>query len=144
MKFLALLLAAALLVGCTAQPQPTTEASTEAPLYTPGHALEIQTSGMMQVFPTEATGFCQVWAMGEDVLLSGDGKLTRLSGSSLTPKAQREAAAVLRTGSDGVWLFDGSMVQVLDGDFSLLQTVSVPDAVVGVPALGENRLYYLS
>ena len=144
MKFLALLLAAALLVGCTAQPQPTTETSTEAPLYTPGHSLEIQTSGMMQVFPTEATGFCRVWAMGEDVLLSGDGKLTRLSGDSLTPCAQRETAAVLRTGSDGLWLFDGSTVQILDGDFSLLQTVSVPDAVVGVPALGENRLYYLS
>ena len=144
MKFLALLLAL-LLVGCTAQPNPPdTEASTAGALYTPGHSLETQTSGMMQVFPTEDTGFCRIWAMGEDVLLSGDGKLMRLSGEQLTPKCEREADTVLQTGADGVWLFNGSEVQILDGDFSLLQTVSIPEEVLGVPGLEGNRLYYLS
>ena len=143
MKFLALLLAL-LLAGCAAQPTPTTETTAADALYTPGHRLETQTSGMMQVFPTETSGFCRIWAMGEDVLLSGDGKLTCLSGASLTPSSTRQADTVLQTGSDGVWLFDGSAVQILDGSFALLQTVSVPDEVLGVPGLEGSRLYYLS
>lgn len=143
MKFLALLLAL-LLAGCAAQPTPTTETTAADALYTPGHRLETQTSGMMQVFPTETSGFCRIWAMGEDVLLSGDGKLTRLSGASLTPGSTRQADTVLQTGSDGVWLFDGSAVQILDGSFALLQTVSIPDEVLGVPGLEGSRLYYLS
>ena len=143
MKFLALLLAL-LLAGCAAQPTPTTETTAADALYTPGHSLETQTSGMMQVFPTEVSGFCRIWAMGEDVLLSGDGKLTRLSGASLTPGSTRQADTVLQTGSDGVWLFDGSAVQILDGSFALLQTVSIPDVVLGVPGLEGSRLYYLS
>ena len=143
MKFLALLLAL-LLAGCAAQPTPTTEATAADALYTPGHRLETQTSGMMQVFPTETSGFCRIWAMGEDVLLSGDGKLTCLSGASLTPGSTRQADTVLQTGSDGVWLFDGSAVQILDGSFALLQTVTIPDEVLGVPGLEGSRLYYLS
>lgn len=143
MKFLALLLAL-LLAGCAAQPTPTTETTAADALYTPGHRLETQTSGMMQVFPTETSGFCRIWAMGEDVLLSGDGKLTRLSGASLTPGSTRQADTVLQTGSDGVWLFDGSAVQILDGSFALLQTVTIPDVVLGVPGLEGSRLYYLS
>lgn len=143
MKFLALLLAL-LLAGCAAQPAPTTETTVAGALYTPGHSLETQTSGMMQVFPTEVSGFCRIWAMGEDVLLSGDGELTRLSGASLTPGSTRQADTVLQTGSDGVWLFDGSAVQILDGSFALLQTVSIPDVVLGVPGLEGSRLYYLS
>lgn len=143
MKFLALLLAL-LLAGCAAQPAPTTETTAADALYTPGHSLETQTSGMMQVFPTEVSGFCRIWAMGEDVLLSGDGELTRLSGASLTPGSTRQADTVLQTGSDGVWLFDGSAVQILDGSFALLQTVSIPDVVLGVPGLEGSRLYYLS
>lgn len=63
MKFLALLLAL-LLAGCAAQPTPTTETTAADALYTPGHRLETQTSGMMQVFPTETSGFCRIWAMG--------------------------------------------------------------------------------
>lgn len=143
MKFLALLLAL-LLAGCAAQPTPTTETTAADALYTPGHRLETQTSGMMQVFPTETSGFCRIWAMGEDVLLSGDRKLTRLSGASLTPGSTRQADTVLQTGSDGVWLFDGSAVQILDGSFALLQTVTIPDEVLGVPGLEGSRLYYLS
>ena len=143
MKFLALLLAL-LLAGCAAQPTPTTETTAADALYTPGHRLETQTSGMMQVFPTETSGFCRIWAMGEDVLLSGDGKLTRLSGASLTPSSTRQADTVLQTGSDGVWLFDGSAVQILDGSFALLQTVTIPDEVLGVPGLEGSQLYYLS
>lgn len=143
MKFLALLLAL-LLAGCAAQPTPTTETTAADALYTPGHCLETQTSGMMQVFPTETSGFCRIWAMGEDVLLSGDGKLTCLSGASLTPSSTRQADTVLQTGSDGVWLFDGSAVQILDGSFALLQTVSIPDIVLGVPGLEGSQLYYLS
>lgn len=143
MKFLALLLVL-LLAGCAAQPVPTTETTAANALYTPGHSLETQTSGMMQVFPTETSGFCRIWAMGEDVLLSGDGKLTRLSGASLTPSSTRQADTVLQTGSDGVWLFDGSAVQILDGSFALLQTVTIPDEVLGVPGLEGSRLYYLS
>ena len=143
MKFLALLLAL-LLAGCAAQPTPTTETTAADALYTPGHRLETQTSGMMQVFPTETSGFCRIWAMGEDVLLSGEGKLTRLSGASLTPGSTRQADTVLQTGSDGVWLFDGSAVQILDGSFALLQTVTIPDEVLGVPGLEGSRLYYLS
>lgn len=143
MKFLALLLAL-LLAGCAAQSAPTTETTVAGALYTPGHSLETQTSGMMQVFPTEVSGFCRIWAMGEDVLLSGDGELTRLSGASLTPGSTRQADTVLQTGSDGVWLFDGSAVQILDGSFALLQTVSIPDVVLGVPGLEGSRLYYLS
>lgn len=143
MKFLALLLAL-LLAGCAAQPTPTTETTAADALYTPGHRLETQTSGMMQVFPTETSGFCRIWAMGEDVLLSGDGKLTRLSGASLTPGSTRQADTVLQTGNDGVWLFDGSAVQILDGSFALLQTVTIPDEVLGVPGLEGSQLYYLS
>ena len=51
MKFLALLLAL-LLAGCAAQSDPTTETTVAGALYTTGHSLETQTSGMMQVFQT--------------------------------------------------------------------------------------------
>ena len=146
MRLLAALLAALLLAGCASQPAETTQATGEDALHVPGHSLETQTSGIMQVFPTEADSFCQLWAMGEDLLLQSGGVLTRLSGPNLTPQARMEAQTVLRSGGDGVWLFDGSAVSVLDENFTLLQTVSIPDPVIGVPGLDEDgrALYYLT
>ena len=146
MKFLAALLAVLLLAGCASQPAETTQATGEDALHVPGHSLETQTSGIMQVFPTEAESFCQLWAMGEDLLLQSGGVLTRLSGPNLTPQAKMDAQTVLRSGGDGVWLFDGSAVSVLDENFTLLQTISVPDPVIGVPGMDESgrALYYLT
>ena len=146
MRLLAALLAVLLLAGCASQPAETKQATGEDALHVPGHSLETRTSGIMQVFPTEADSFCQLWAMGEDLLLQSGGVLTRLSGPNLTPQARMEAQTVLHSGGDGVWLFDGSAVSVLDENFTLLQTVSVPDPVVGVPGLDEDgrALYYLT
>ena len=82
MKFLALLLAL-LLAGCAAQPTPTTETTAADALYTPGHRLETQTSGMMQVFPTETSGFCRIWA---------DRKSTRLNSSHVSESRMPSSA----------------------------------------------------
>lgn len=146
MKFLAALLAVLLLAGCASQSIEPAETTRENALHVPGHSLETQTSGIMQVFPTEAESFCQLWAMGEDLLLQSGGVLTRLSGPNLTPQAKMDAQTVLRSGGDGVWLFDGSTVSVVDENFTLLQTISIPDPVVGVPGMDESgrALYYLT
>ena len=92
MKFLAALLAVLLLAGCASQPAETTQATGEDALHVPGHSLETQTSGIMQVFPTEAESFCQLWAMGEDLLLQSSGVLTRLS--SVLPRSAVSAVCI--------------------------------------------------
>lgn len=145
-RFAALLALLLLLSGCAEKPAGPTETTGTDALHVPGHDLESRTSGIMQVYPTDAESFCQLWAMGEDLLLQSGGVLTRLSGPGLTPRASTEARTVLRTGADGVWLFDGSTISVLDENFTLLQTVSVPDPVIGVPGLNEGgtALYYLT
>ena len=66
LKPFALLLCALLLVGCST-PQGASEPPAELPaqtLHSPGHTLETQTRGMLQVFPTGIRGDCGAFAMG--------------------------------------------------------------------------------
>ena len=148
MKLLAAMLALLLLVGCAAPGQETETAPTKVdPLHSPGHILESQTSGIIQVFPTEQTAFSRVYPMGQELLLQSGGSLVRLTGSSLTPGAKGEAQVVLRTDPDGVWLFDGvrQQVVILGSDLEELQTIALPGTVLGTPGLSEDGrfLYYL-
>ena len=146
MKFLAVLLALFLLTGCTGpkvENLPPTE-STQA-LYAPGHTLETQTQGVIQVFPTQETGFCHIHPMGEDLLLQCGGNITRLSGPGLQETAQGSTQVVLRTDADGAWVLTSHTVSVLDGDLQELQTISLPDTLSGIPGLSPDSryLYYL-
>ena len=147
MKFLAAVLALLLLTGCTAAPAETQPSSdTSASLHVPGHSLETQTRGILQVYPTEESAFSRVYSMGEDLLLQSGDKLTRFAGSSLTPQVQTQGDIILRADPDGVWVFRQEQVVILDSDFQELQTISLPDPVVGIPGLSADSryLYYLS
>ena len=90
MKLLAAVLALLCLTGCGQKdlPVPEPDPVPEQSLHAPGHPLEQQTSGIIEVFPTERAGTCQLYTMGSSLLLLDDtgisvftGKGLRLSGS---------------------------------------------------------------
>ena len=146
MKFLAALLAVFLLTGCAApkeEAQPNTEA-TQA-LQDPGQALEAQTQGAIQVFPTGETGLCRLYPMGEDLLLQCGGSLSRRSGPGFQEAAQGSTQVVLRTDPDGAWVLTSHTVSVLDSALQELQTIPLPETLSGIPALSPDSryLYYL-
>ena len=102
-RMLPFLLAAVLLVGCSAAPQPTvpatedpttaateTTAPTPVGYYDPESTLEAATNGALQVYPLYRADATQIVPMGDCLLLfSGENAttLTLLAGSDLYAKA---------------------------------------------------------
>ena len=145
MRMFALLLALFLLAGCSAPAEnPTAPTASTQALLVPGHTLETQTRGLIQVFPTQETEFSRVYPMGTELLLQSGGSLNRLSGTSLQPQAQGQAQVVLRTDADGIWVFRDGSVVILDSSFQELQTIALPASLRGTPGLSGDglRLYY--
>ena len=165
-RIVSLLLIALMLWGCSADPQPTvppteipaTEATVPAPVgyYDPGSALEAATNGALQVYPLYRSDAAQIVPMGEDLLLfSGENAttLTLLAGNDLYVKAAANLSCriqaddpAVQASSKGVTYYDEAARELVFLDAQLKEgtRISMPEAMVGSPALSANRknLYY--
>ena len=167
-RFIPILLAALILCGCAAPQQeipasqaPTTSA-TEAPAptpvgyYDPNSALEALTGGALQVYPLYRSDVTGIVPMDQGVLVfSGETAttLTLLAGSDLYVKAvanlncliQADDPAVQVSGK-GVTYYDAATRELvfLDAGLNEGTRISMPEDMVGTPALSANRkkLYY--
>ena len=165
-----ILLAALLLWGCGAEPQPETtvpaptetqQATETTPtipegLYDPDSYLEEATNGALQVYPLNRGDAVEIVRMGEDLLLfSGENAttLTRLSGDSRYISAVanlncliRAADPAVKVSEKGVTYFDEATRELVFLDASLKEGTRfpMPADMVGSPALSSNRknLYY--
>lgn len=154
-RFLWLILALALLTGCTGAVEdhtPTTEPTQmiEPGIYTPGHTLEIQSGGAVRVFPLD--GSCDSIAFMGNTLLTFDRQetttlVTPYSGQNLT---QRSGAAVagtilpsdkgLRIDQQRMGYYDSTAncIVFLDSGFQETGRSELPRNMVGTPVLSEN------
>ena len=149
MKLLAAVLCLFLLVGCAEkQEDPTvpTEESGQS-LHVSGHALEAQTSGIMEVFPIAAEDPLGLWALGEDVALSAESGITLYTGSGLREAASVSTGQVLGSVGSRLFVYDETARQILDldGAFSPTSAWSLPEKALGLPGVSPDgkSLYYL-
>lgn len=169
-RILWFLVLAALLCGCTDQPQPQTTApppeSTGAVpvptepvgIYVPHSDLEIQTGGAVRYYMPQMEDCYGLLAMEGDMLVfsgSQNTTLHRLSGDELFPVASTKLGCRVdpedpsfQLGSNGITYYDPNSREVifLDKDLKEVSRLAVPEEIVGSPVLSANRmqLYYCS
>ena len=149
MKLLAAVLCLFLLVGCAEKreevPEPT-EATGQS-LHVSGHALEAQTSGIMEVFPIAAEDPLGLWALGPDVVLSAKSGITLYTGSGLREAASVSTGQVLGAVGSRLFVYDETARQILalGSAFSPTSAWSLPEKTLGLPGVSPdgNSLYYL-
>ena len=171
-RMLPFLLAAVLLVGCSAAPQPTvpatedpttaataateTTAPTPVGYYDPESTLEAATNGALQVYPLYRADAAQIVPMGDCLLLfSGENAttLTLLAGSDLYAKAVTNlncriepSDPAVQVSDKGVTYFDETARELvfLDAQLNEVTRMATPEDMMGSPALSANRknLYY--
>ena len=167
-RMLPFLLAALLLVGCSAAPQPTvpvTEATTTATettaptpvgYYDPESTLENATNGALQVYPLYRSDVTEIVPMGDNFLVfSGKNAttLTLLAGTDLYVKAAANLNCLIQAdhpavqvSDKGVTYFDEATRELVFLDAQLKEgtRMVLPEDMVGTPALSANRknLYY--
>ncbi len=149
MKLLAAVLSLLLLAGCAA-PQAAdvlpTQPAAQA-LHVPGHTLETQTSGIVQVFPTGSDERATLYALEDSLLLRSGSCLTQLTGSRLLPGDTLPDYTPVYCGSQGLWLYDSQSrrVHIYAQTLEETETFSLPEATIGTPAVGEEEelLYFL-
>ena len=165
---LALLLACAMLAGCsadsTADAASPLPAETEVPvsaaepvgLYDAGSALEAKTDGAVRAYPLNIPHTYGMAAMGEDLLIfSGMDAttLTKLSGDELHVSAVLSLDfwlsaedASLRVSSSGLSYYDPIQKQtvVLDTSLKEISHIAAPEDLTGTPVLSADKdtLYY--
>ena len=153
-RFLWLILALALLTGCTdgQEDTPTTEPTQviEPGIYTPGHTLETQSSGVVRVFPLE--GSCDGIAFMGNNLLSfaqkdGNTVVTPYTGQNLTRHIGTELSGsilpgdkTLRIDQQRMGYYDqtDNCIVFLDSGLQVTGRSYLPQNMVGVPVLSEN------
>ena len=167
-RMLPFLLAALVLVGCSAAPQPTVPA-TEAPTiaaettaptpvgyYDPESTLENTTNGALQVYPLYRSDVTEIVPMGDNFLVfSGENAttLTLLAGTDLYVKAAANLNCLIQAdhpavqiSDKGVTFFDEATRELVFLDAQLKEgtRMALPEDMVGAPALSANRknLYY--
>ncbi len=149
MKLLAAVLCLFLLAGCAEKteevPEPT-EAAGQS-LHVSGHALESQTSGIMEVFPLAETAPSGLWALGENVVLSTESGMTLYTGSTLREAASVSTGQVLTAVGDRLFVYDETARQVLglDSTLSRLSAWDLPEGTIGLPGVSPqgDTFYYL-
>lgn len=165
-RLIGLILLAVLLCGCTAGPQNETTAPTQTTvlteptepmgMYVSGSQLEQSTGGAVRSYLLTIPDSYGMMAVGEDVLVfSGVDAttLTRLSGGTLYPIAAAQLGCMIdpedasfQVGENGITYYDPNTREVifLDNDLKEVNRLTVPENMVGRPALSSNRLklYY--
>lgn len=147
MKLLAAFLCLLLLTGCgkTEAPVPEPTAAPEQTLHVSGHLLEQQTSGIVEVFPTELEGSGSLTSFGDALVLSGGGYTRLYAGPSLRLTVQMPEKNLI-SGTDGtLWTYDRAARQLsrLDGTFCVSSSDSLPSGAVGTPAVSTDAFYFL-
>ena len=149
MKLLAALLALFLLSGCAKTPEPIPETTqpSEQTLHVPGHSLEQQTSGIMEVFPTGCWNSCQLYACGGGLLASNGETHCLYTGKSLRLSGSADGGTPVYSGSDCLWLYDSATrkIRVLDENLEETHVLSLPADTLGVPGVSgdASSIYFL-
>lgn len=165
-RFFPILLAVALLCGCTATPVATIPAETSPTLevtlpesdglYDPESALERSTNGAVQVFPLDADNYISIRPMGDSIVAVQGGTtstLTKFSGETLIPTVIRELDTRIsfedpsvQVSSKGVTYYDDQTQELVFLDTSLKEVsrFALPADILGEPILSADRksLYY--
>lgn len=149
MRLFAAALAVLLLIGC-ARSEPPAPEPTQAPeqtLHVPGHPLEQQTSGIMEVFPTEKSGDCRLFSFGNQLLFFDGRETTILSGRDLRLSDSVFTGVPVACQGDHLWLYDSDArkLRMLDGTLRERAAVSLPEETLGIPGISpdETLLYFL-
>lgn len=163
-----LMVLAALLCGCTAQPQeettvpvPETTLAVTDPtepvgIYVPHSDLEIQTGGNVRYYLPQEPDCYGLLAMEDDLLIFSGKQtttLTRLSGDELFAVASAKLGCRVdpedpsfQLSSNGITYFDTNSGELifLDKDLKEVSRLDVPEGIQGSPVLSANRmqLYY--
>ena len=154
-RFLWLILALALLTGCTGAVEndtPTTEPSQviEPGIYTPGHALENQSGGAVRVFSL-ADNCDSIAFMGNTLLTFAqkDSKtaVTPYTGMNLTQRSGTDMVGVVLPGDKilridqqriGYYNQSDNCIVFLDSGLQETGRIHLPQNMVGTPVLSEN------
>ena len=106
MRLLAAALALFLLAGCAQQEPAMPEPTQAQTLHVPGHALEQQTKGIIEVFPTQERGDCRLLSFGNSLLLCSDSSITLYHGRSLRQEPTALSGIPVFWGEDALWLWE--------------------------------------
>ena len=149
MKLLAAVLALLCLTGCGQKdlPAPEPDPVPEQSLHAPGHPLEQQTSGIIEVFPTERAGTCQLYTMGNSLLLLDDTGISVFTGKGLRLSGSLSGGVPVYSDADSLWLYDsaGRKLRILDRKLEETGSLTLPEDALGTPGISpEGReIYFL-
>ncbi len=153
-RLILLLLALALLTGCTVTPvdtTPSTEPTVPEPgIYAPGHALETQSGGAVRVFPLE--GGCDGIAFMGTTLVTfaqkdGSTLVTAYGGENLSQRGSAQLNGQILPGNKALRIdqqrlgyYDqaDNCIVFLDSGFRETGRTYMPQNMVGAPVLSEN------
>ena len=171
-RYLLILLAALMLVGCapktepdTAATQPTnpqsgnlnptapTSPAIEPDLYAPNSAIEQQTNGAVRAYTLEKDIWFGLSGVGNNVLLLGENAMKLLSGEQGTPTANAKVETLSATGeydtyTTGVAYYvpASRKVTVLNTQLQPTVEMTLPENVAGTPVISliRNEVYYFT
>ena len=149
MKLLAAALALLFLTGCGQKdlPAPEPDPVPEQVLHAPGHPLEQQTSGIIEVFPTDTADTCRLFSMGSDLLLSDDRGISVYTGKGLRLSGSLSGGVPVYSDADSLWLYDsaGRKLRVLDRKLEETDSLPLPEEALGTPGISPEgkEIYFL-
>ena len=159
-RILWILLAMALLAGCSKKQSPVeqtesttvTTQPTEPGLYVPGSEAEKQTAGAVRSYALEEGEWFGLSSVGTDVLVTGKNAMLLLSGAEgFATKAEVNALSAdteIDTHTTGVGYYDSTTrtVTVLDADLQQVTQKVLPEEIVGAPVISmiRNEAYYFN
>ena len=147
MRLLAAALALFLLAGCAQQEPAMPEPTQAQTLHVPGHALEQQTKGIIEVFPTQERGDCRLLSFGNSLLLCSGSSITLYHGRSLRQDPTALSGIPVFLGEDALWLWEseGNSLLLLDRALTETGAIPLPADALGLPGVSPEgtALYYL-